>query len=533
MTPGQFLQRIRTTAASPFTLKGKSAGLLLIFEVFVMVALAASYYFAIRPYGYYGDKWSLNTFTAYAQKNSTLPNQPELFPTWQGRLGGMLLTGALYDRSVRENSPVSDQTDRFNDTFALYHAAGLLLVFLVITCALRNSLIINLGIFAGLIYNLSPANGPNFYTWDMPAALFFTLAVILHQRRQPVLMLIVCCLGYFFKETALTPAVLLFFNTDWSWKKKVPVFFAAVAACLIAKKFLLAGMYLHTAVLSMADAHSLSGLINYRFLDRNVLTLLSTDLNHVAFANAGTFFVMLLLVDNKRFQQYSILIWLFFIGQMLYGTIKEFRIFGEVLPLSCILLLGYWKDWQISRAITPHPAALPDTAWAPRAPRAAFSVLVVFLVTLTVITVGWRYAVMSRFRSPEYAAYLFDQIKLKAQSDGPDAQLELGKHYLLGQGTPTNVNAACEWLTKAAKAGNSEAALLLARTLDQNHQSYGAVDAYYLALQLDTNSTAAMLGLAHIRATAVEPGLRNVTEAVNLSQRARQLMEHKPSNSSP
>jgi len=533
MTPGQFLQRIRTTATSPFTLEGKSAGLLLIFEVFVMVALAVSYYFAIRPYGYYGDKWSLNTFTAYAQKNSTLPNQPELFPTWQGRLGGMLLTGALYDRSVRENSLVSEQIERFNDTFAFYHAAGLLLLLLAITCALRNSLIINLGIFGGLIYNLSPANGPNFYPWDMPAALFFTLAVILHQRRQPILMLAVCCLGYFFKETALLPAILLFFNTDWSWKKKVPVFFATVAACLIAKKFLLAGMHLHTAVLSMADAHSLSGLMNYRFLDRNALTLLSTDLNHVAFANAGTFFVMLLLVGNKRFQQYSLLIWLFFIGQMLYGTIKEFRIFGEVLPLSWILLMGYWKDWQISRAITPHPAVLPDTAWAPRAPRAAFSVFVVFLITLTVITVGGRYATMSWHRSPEYAVYVFDQIKLQAQTNGPEAQLELGKHYLRGQGTPTNVNAACEWFTKAAKAGNPDAALLLAQTLDHNHQWYGAVDAYYRTLQLDTNSTAAMLGLAHIRATAAEPGLRNTIEAVNLSLRARQLMEQKPPNPSP
>ena len=205
-------------------------------------------YFQVRTYAIHGDGWNDFIFRACSTKDYRLGGS-EIFETWKGRLSGMLLSGMLYDHLVDENSLPHAGLVRFNNIFGLYHAFWLWLLFLTIICALRNSLLINLGIYAGLMYNFSDSVGPHFYPWDLPAILFFTLAVILYQRRHLFLMSAVICTGVFFKETVLLCALLPFFSSHWKWRTKILTFFyESTLVFLLGKKFLLSGLHLKTAV---------------------------------------------------------------------------------------------------------------------------------------------------------------------------------------------------------------------------------------------------------------------------------------------
>ena len=123
-------------------------------------------------------------------------------------MSGLLLSGYLFDFLVNHST---GNVDQFNNIFGLYQGLWLFLLFLVVILALRHSLFINLGIFAGLMYNFLPASGLYFYPWDIPATLFFTLAVILFECRQILLMAAATCAGCFFKETVLVCALLVLF----------------------------------------------------------------------------------------------------------------------------------------------------------------------------------------------------------------------------------------------------------------------------------------------------------------------------------
>jgi hypothetical protein len=150
---------------------GGSSSLLLFFELFVALSLSVSYFFLVRSYISLGDPMNGHVFAAASEKLYRL-DQPIIYGAWKGRLAGLLLSGALIDFSVREHTLTKEQIERFNNVFGFYHAFWLLLLFLTVIFALRHSLFINLGIFAGLMYDFSPASGPYFYPWDMPAMLF-------------------------------------------------------------------------------------------------------------------------------------------------------------------------------------------------------------------------------------------------------------------------------------------------------------------------------------------------------------------------
>jgi len=174
-----------------------------------------------------------------------------------------LLCGTLMDFSLTEHDPSEAQMERLMNVFGLYQTGWLLLLFLAVIFALRHSLFINLGIFAGLMYHFSPASGPYFLPWDMPATLLFTLAVLFFERRQMLLMAVVTCAGCFFKETVLVCALLVLFATHWRWPRRLLTFAAIVAAYLVGRKLLLSGLQLQMAVLGLGDATNPSGWFSF------------------------------------------------------------------------------------------------------------------------------------------------------------------------------------------------------------------------------------------------------------------------------
>ncbi|MGA3285679.1 MAG: hypothetical protein ABSD57_14635, partial [Verrucomicrobiota bacterium] len=367
---------------------GGSSSLLLFFELFMALSLSVSYFFLVRNYMSYGDPMNCNVFTAGSVKFYRL-DQPIVGDVWKGRLSGFLLSGALTDFSLREHTFAKEQIiARLNNVFGFYHAFWLLLLFLTIIFALRHSLFINLGIFAGLTYDISPAAGPFFYPWDLPATLFFTLAVLFFERRHMWLMAAATCAGCFFKETVLVCAVLALFASHWKWGKRILMLVGIVMVYVLGKQFLLRALHLGTATLSMGNATNLVGLLRPTILIYNLKVLFSPTINHVIFANAGTLAAVLVLGWRRRFLPYMALIVAFLAGQFMYGMFNEFRIFMDVLPLSLILLSERWLEYAESGATSQWSAGLTP-AWAMRKTFPVLLPMTIMLIALSTGVVAW------------------------------------------------------------------------------------------------------------------------------------------------
>jgi hypothetical protein len=270
---------------------------LLFFELFVALSLSVTYYFLVE---YFAVGSSNNSTNGWVSTSCSIPvfHLQQLGDVWKGRLSGLLLSGWLFDFLVKGNTfPI----DQYSCLFGLYQSLWLFLLFLTVIFALRHSLFINLGIFAGLMYNFSPASGLYFYPWDLPATLFFTLAVLFFERRQMWLMAAAACAGCFFKETVLVCALLALFAGHWKWGKRVLMFGGIVAVYVLGKKILLSQLHFHVAAFSMDNATNLAGLFRPGLLVENFKALFSPTFNHAIFANAGTLAAVLVLGWRRRF----------------------------------------------------------------------------------------------------------------------------------------------------------------------------------------------------------------------------------------
>ncbi len=479
---------------------GGSSSLLLFFELFMVLSLSVSYFFLVRTYITRGDPMNRYVFTAGSEKFYSL-DLPTINDAWKGRLSGLLFSGAMIDFAVREHTVTKEQIERGNNVFGLYHAFWLLLLFLAVIFALRHSLFINLGIFAGLVYNFSPAAGPYFYPWDLPATLFFTLAVLFFERRQMFLMAAAICVGCFFKETVLACAVLALFASHWKWWKRVLLFAVLVAAYVAGKNFLLSQLSLNVFSFSMGYASNFVELFRHTFLIYNLKVLFSATINHVIFANAGTLVVVLVLGWRMRFLPYMTLIFVFLGGQLIYGGFNEFRIFMDILPLSLILLSERWLEHSGSVPVGDGSAGFAP-AWAVRK---TFPVLFPMTIVLIVLSIG----VVAR----QYYI-IFEDLQPAHQ-----ARSELGKYNIELQPGVTD--------PELLRKGYADAELELASISVSNQQLSDAINHYRRVLELDTNSVPALNNLAWLLATASDPQLRNGKEAVRLAERACQSTQYK------
>jgi tetratricopeptide (TPR) repeat protein/MFS family permease len=365
-----------------------------IFELFVALLLSAGYFHFVKSYavGIPGDNTNGFVFISCSLSNFQ-PDQ--IYDVWKGRLSGMLLSGGLFDLLVGHSTGKMDQ---FQYIFGLYHSLWLFLLFIVVILTLRQSLFINFGIFAGLMYNFLPVSGLYFYPWDIPATLFFTLAVLLFERRQVWLMVAAICAGCFFKETVLVCALLVLFVGQWQWWKRVLVFAGMVAVYVVGKKLLLGELHIQAAALSMSDARSLADLLNPRIFLGNLRLLFSPFALYIFFINAGTLTAVLVLGWRRRFLPYMTVILFFLAGQFLYGAFNEFRIFMQILPLSLILLSERWRE-GVKSPLPDQPEKYPAATvpgWAVRNGLPALIVVAVGLIGLSTVLVGWCYQAVLR-----------------------------------------------------------------------------------------------------------------------------------------
>jgi hypothetical protein len=481
----------------------------LLFELFVALSLFAAYFFLVRNFFAYGNPMSGNVFMAGSEKLYRL-DQPIMGEHWNGRLSGLLLSGALMDYSLNENGAGEAQIGRLSNVFGLYHACWLLMLFVVIIFALRQSLFINLGIFAGLMYDFSPTSGPYFYPWDMPAMLFFTLAVLLFERRQMWLMALAICVGAFFKETVLVCALLYLFASQWKPKKRILVLAGIVAVFVLGKKLMMSRLDIDAPMLSISNALSLHGAFSPVTLFGNLIdnfkALFSPSFNSVLFVNAGTLIAVLALCWQKRFLPYMTVIVAFLAGLFVIAQppgVREVRDFIEILPLSLVLLSVLWAEYSKANPADGPPAESTGV-WPVRETFPMLFPIVIAAAALSTSIAAWQYYI------------IYEDLQPANQAQSP-----LGK-YVYQSGKPVSLEAVSEWFQN----GYVDSRLKLAIISQRDHRDADAIAQYQSVLAVDTNSLYALNNLATLLATDSDARLRDGGRAMQLAERACQLSQN-------
>lgn len=305
-----------------------------IFELIVCVSLLACYFVDVSQYanGYSGIPGNSQTFTAGSKSTHYKIEQLE-FVNWRSRIGSYLAAGRLADALPKAGADTA---------FGVYHTVWLALLFLLVASALKESLTINLGIFAAAMYCLTPAAGMRAYPWDWPGTVFFTMSILCAMRKQYAWMLASILMGFLFKETVLLCALLLLWNSDWKLSNRIVGLINFIVICMFIKKLLMSGLYIAPNVMTMGKGAAFDWKHNWNdFTIQNWNTLIHFRPDHVTFVSAGSLLAVLLLGWFKKENwPYMIVIMLFLVGQLLYAFINEYRIFLELVPLAFILLLN-------------------------------------------------------------------------------------------------------------------------------------------------------------------------------------------------
>jgi Flp pilus assembly protein TadD len=465
-----------------------------VLELFVILCLSVCYYFLVRNFAQgvgnnHTNKW---VFTACSQ---SVYHLDELYDWWKGRLSGTLLSGSLFDLLVKDDSY---RIEQYAMLFGLYQAFWLLVLMLTMLVAVRESLLVNLGIFAGLLYNCMPGAGLYFYPWDLPATVFLTLAVLLHERGHRVLMLAAIGVGCFFKETVLVGVILCLFNRGWKWHWRLLGFVGPLVFYVLVEHGLFSALHLKTAVVAMRDPTGLRQLLHPDFFVRNLRLLFSDITPQVFFANAGTLVAVLVLGWERRFRPYMWMMVAFVAGHYLrgltlgiwQGMFSEVRVLTQVLPLSCLILSEYAQGWtrrSADAAVLPQSGSNPDqrggtggsrvnapeqiveergsmkgeNAWACRWSDMGLILMAVVTMVISGSVVVLAYDALLRNWEPKYQARVLAGLRTRAEQGEATAQYALGNRYYRGLGMATNWPEAFNWFSEAAGRGHTGAQLAL------------------------------------------------------------------------
>ncbi|MCX6902130.1 MAG: hypothetical protein NTW03_01355, partial [Verrucomicrobia bacterium] len=354
----------------------------LLFELAAAIGLSLVYYWLVSDYalGIPNNSTNASVFRSLSLANFS-PGM--LYDPWKGRLLGLLLTGSLFDFLV---SSTSGTYEHFCMAFGLYQSLWLFLLFLVVIVALPYAFFINLGIFLGVMQTFFPVSGLYFYPWDIPATLFFTLAVLFFAQRRLGLMVVAIGVGSFFKETVLVCALLVFFHHPWPWWRRCLVFLGITALYLSTKRLLVGELGMAVGAAPMAASSGLYELAKGNLLGSNLRTLFSVNGLYVVFANAGTLAAVFFYGRQRRFVPYMVVICAFLAGQAIFGVFLEFRIFMQILPLSLIILSERLSStWQEKSSGTEW--AMRDSFWG-------LPLITNMLAILCLAAMLWRCAVI-------------------------------------------------------------------------------------------------------------------------------------------
>ena len=306
--------------------------------LFVALSLSVTYFYIIRPLvlGRPNDTTNLWVFSAMSKSN---PHVNSLYPAWRSRVAGLWISGQLMDGVVRDGHL---SLESLQNAFGMYHSVWLFLFFAMLILLVDDPLFAVAGTFACMFYMFTPKAAFYSYPWDIPAMLFFTLNYLLWRKGHYLAMLAAMFIGYLFKETIVLSGVLYFF-TNLPKRHKVTYLVSTVGIALLMKIAITLGV---EGRVSLLTNQFTSGGQHGLFMDStfvaNLKQLVTPSLNHLVFVNGGTLVLALLLPMRNRIEQGTkTTIALFFLSSMLAGSLAEYRIFLDIVPISLLALKDY------------------------------------------------------------------------------------------------------------------------------------------------------------------------------------------------
>jgi hypothetical protein len=493
-------------------------------ELFVSLSLCVYLYFLISvqasaPRRTDGNETNLFLFTC----RSSAPYYPhedlmETFNNWKARLVAPLLSGWVDDRAFDisyslfrhgylQSSFVSFKGYSFpvqSLAFGFYHCFWVFLLFVALALSRKDALLLILGVFGGLMYNLTIPAGQWFYPWDMPSLFFFTLACLAYDSRRLVLLMAVVCLGGLFKETNLCCALLILLAEHWPLKKRIIAFGVAMAVYMVLRKVLIAFCGVDTMLFALNNSHSLPDMLRktWSVLSSNTNELFSAHLNNFVFVNAGGLLIVMLFPwRTRREVVLKTLMICFVIGQFLCGIIVEFRVWYELLPLGWILLserlhrgFGMERPTSAPKTAPSAPATAAPDCSGDRVMVGSYWLLMIVLLTLAA-GIFW----VSHF-TPRSAAVI------------PSGAVN------------TSDNAAPAHISK-----NQRLMQLVdeSSALEQAGQCAEAIKHYKAAIELEPSHPIPWNNLAVIYASCPQPQFRDNAQALVYATRAVKLSGHR------
>ena len=352
-------------------------------ELITAVSLTVYFFFLMLPEAQMPrpqDKSAANVylFTHLSHYRPPIDENYDLeFPAWGPRVASQVLTSAFWEGAIQfcAHGPDGIQTwtakwngyefGLFLVTFATYQSLWLALLFAMLIWHRRDALLIILGTFAGVAYNLTIPSGEWFFPWDMPELFLFTWMILVFDRGKYVQLLFVVWLASLIKETGLVGGLLVLFG-PWSWRMRIYGFGGLFAAFLAGRQLLITAYAVHTVFLPFNNATGTGTFFSagLAVLTANVVNLFSFHLNSAWFANCGLLFLMLALPGKSiRQVQLKFMALAFIAGQFLFGYAHEFREWYELLPLGWILagetIVAQYQKWYPGQKEGMQPTAVP------------------------------------------------------------------------------------------------------------------------------------------------------------------------------
>jgi hypothetical protein len=461
-------------------------------EFFVALALSVTFFQFVAASSLPhpdGNVMQIQTF-GYLGDRADPKGKDTILLAWKKRLAGPALSSWLLDKAYRETGQTREKEQiSYQTIFGFYHAGWLFLLFLLLILCRRDALFIMLGVFAGLMYNLTDyKHGWCYYPWDISNMFFFTLACLLYDQRKIWPFLAACVTGYQFKETSLLCAVLIFFYQDWSWPKRVGGFVGAVLLSFGINHLMMVHYGVTAPLLAMDDTGSLYNHLFHNAAPENLAYLFSLELHHVLFSNAGALLIILLVPwRNYREVTFKTLLVVFVVCEFAFGLVMESRIWYEILPLSWML---------VSEAMTGVFSLNPPVASVNSRQRG--------------VLLGSYWLMLASLLVVAIAIHSYSPFSL-ASPALPEAALPGVQHPVNDQ----DLAQRCEELGSNYVASEVKLALVL------KHEGHEAESASHLwkAIAVETNAVAAN-NLAWLLTTATDARVRNGSEAVSLAESA-------------
>jgi hypothetical protein len=215
---------------------------------------------------------------------------------------------------------------------AIWVAAWFFLVCIVLIAAKgTRSLLYLFGTYAAVSFGYMPGIVVRVYPWDMPPLLFFSIFIVLVEHDRLPWVIPLAAVGTGFKETAGILCLALLFQRA-PWKRRWVLFAGAAAASLAAK--------LVIDVVTRSPSALITMTIDTWALNYNIEALLGIHQNarvlcHPILVNAGTLVGFLLLpCGGRRMAMLKTICIAFVIGNFLFGVIREYRIWFEMIPVA-------------------------------------------------------------------------------------------------------------------------------------------------------------------------------------------------------